>query len=324
MQIVTGKKIYDKILDASIVTIGNFDGVHRGHAEIFAHLKQKSMSRGIPSVVVTFEPHPLKILAPETAPSLITTFEQKAALIAVSGVDYLVVVPFSKEFSQLPASDFVVNILCTPLGMKHIIIGHDYAFGRNREGNFKTLEDLGALNGFTLEDIPPIGEKGVVFSSSLVRSAVADGDMDAASQILGRYFQISGTVVHGREIGHALGYPTANIATPNELLPSDGVYAVMVEIDGQRVKGACNIGCNPTFGGKTRTVEVFLLDFSGQIYDHGITVQFVRRLRPEQKFTDKAALKAAIGRDVAKTRIVLEHLNKNYLKLINRSEFCAH
>lgn len=324
MQIVTGMNIYDKILDASIVTIGNFDGVHRGHVEIFAHLKRQSTSLGLPSVVVTFEPHPLKILAPESAPSLITTFEQKTALIAESGIDYLIVVPFSKEFSRLPANDFVLKILCNSLGMRHIIIGHDYAFGRNREGNFKTLQNLGALNGFTLEDLPPIGEEGVVFSSSLVRSAVADGDMEAAARILGRYYQISGTVVHGREIGQSLGFPTANIATPNELFPPDGVYAVMAQVDGQPVKGACNIGCNPTFGANTRTIEVFLLDFSGQIYDHGINVHFVQRLRPERRFSDVAALKSAIGQDVANSRIILENLNSNLLRLNCGSEPCAH
>lgn len=308
MQIVTGMNIYDKILDASVVTIGNFDGVHRGHTEIFAHLKRKSLALGLPSVVVTFEPHPLKILAPESAPSLITTYEQKTALIAASGVDYLVVVPFSQEFSRVPANDFVLKVLCYPLGMRHIIIGHDYAFGRGREGNFKTLETLGALNGFTLEDIPPIGEEGVIFSSSLVRSSVADGDMEAASRVLGRCYQISGTVVHGREIGQALGFPTANIATPNELLPADGVYAVMARVDGRRVKGACTIGCNPTFGGVGRTVEVFLLDFSDRIYDHGITVDFVQRVRPIRRFPDAASLKSAIGRDVDHIRSILEKI----------------
>jgi riboflavin kinase/FMN adenylyltransferase len=324
MQIVTGNNIYDRILEASIVTIGNFDGVHRGHAEIFAHLKQQSTVRGLPSVVVTFEPHPLKVLAPEFAPSLITTFEQKAALIGESGIDYLVVVPFSKEFSLLPARDFVLKNLCIPLGMRHIIIGHDYAFGRNREGNFETLATLGACNGFTLEDLPPIGEEGIVFSSSLVRSAVAEGEMDAASRILGRFFQIIGTVEHGREIGHALGFPTANILTPNELFPSDGVYAVMVEVEGQCVKGACNIGFNPTFGGDTRTIEVFLLDFSRQIYGCEISVHFVRRLRPVFRFPDVAALKNAISQDVANTRIILDNMNQNYLRRTSRLEPRAH
>ena len=312
MQIITGMNIYDKNLDASVVTIGNFDGVHRGHAEIFAHLKKKSVDAGLPAVVVTFEPHPLKILAPEFAPSLITTFEQKVALIEKFGIDSLVVVPFSTEFSLLSANDFVREILCKSLGMRHIIIGHDYAFGRGREGNFNTLKTLGVQHGFTLEDLPPIGENGVVFSSSLVRSAVVVGDMDAASLILGRYYQISGTVVHGREIGQTLGFPTANIATPNELIPSDGVYAVMAHVDGHLVKGACNIGLNPTVGGSTRTIEVFLLDYSGQIYDHEVTVTFVQRLRSVQKFPDINALKSAISLDVAKCRVVLENLNMNY------------
>lgn len=324
MRIVTGTNIYDKILDASIVTIGNFDGVHRGHAEIFAHLRRKCHDRGLASVVVTFEPHPLKVLAPETAPSLITTFEQKAALIEEAGIDYLIVVPFSKEFSRMSARDFVLNILCNSLGMRHIIIGHDYAFGRNREGNFKTLETLGALHGFTLEDLPPIGEGGVIFSSSLVRSAVADGSMDAASRILGRYYRIYGTVVHGREIGQTLGFPTANIVTPNELIPPDGVYAVMAKVDGRLVKGACNIGINPTFGGNARTIEVFLLDYSATIYDHGIEVHFVQRLRPVQRFADAAALKSAISHDVASARIILENADSSYLKLKGGSEPCAH
>ncbi|OGT96891.1 MAG: riboflavin biosynthesis protein RibF [Geobacteraceae bacterium GWB2_52_12] len=323
MQIVTGTEIYDKILDASVVTIGNFDGVHRGHAEIFAHLRQKSLDRGIPSVVVTFEPHPLKVLAPESAPPLISTFEQKAALIEEAGIDYLVVVPFSMEFSQVPARDFVLDILCRPLGMRHIIIGHDYAFGRGREGNFNTLENLGALHGFTLEDLPPIGEGGAVFSSSLVRSAVSSGDVDSASLFLGRYYQISGTVVHGRKIGKTLGFPTANIDTPNELLPADGVYAVMAQVDGRLVKGACNIGFNPTFGGDSRTIEVLLLDYSGQIYDHGITVHFVRRLRPERNFPDIEALKIAISQDVADCRVILDNMNENYLKLSGKMESCA-
>lgn len=308
MQIVTLTDFHDKILAASCVTIGNFDGVHRGHAEIFAHLNKQSLVRGLPSAVVTFEPHPLKVLAPESAPNLITTFAQKAALIEQAGVNYLIVVPFSEEFARMSADNFVLNILCHSLGMRHIIIGHDYVFGRGREGNFSTLASLGSQHGFTLEDLPPFGEQGNIFSSSLVRSAVADGDMAAAARVLGRYYQISGTVEHGREIGLRLGFPTANVATVNELIPPDGVYAVMAQVDGSNVKGACNIGCNPTVGGVKRTIEVFLLDFSARIYDHEVTLQFVQKLRPEQKFADIEALKAAIAQDVATTRIILSNL----------------
>ena len=324
MQIITAANIYNKILDASIVTIGNFDGVHRGHAEIFSHLKQKSTVLQIPSVVVTFEPHPLKILAPESAPAMITTFAQKASLIEEQGIDYVIAVPFSTEFSQLSAHDFVCNVLCHSFGMKHIIIGHDYAFGKGREGNYATLETLGALHGFTVEDLPPIGEEGTIFSSSRARSVITDGDVETAAHILGRYYQISGKVVHGREIGKSLGFPTANIATANELLPADGVYAVMTEIDGQCVKGACNIGCNPTFGPSDRTVEVFLLDYSGHIYDHGISIHFVQRLRSTRRFPDIEALKSAISQDVARTRDILENLKSDYLKITDRSETCAY
>ena len=179
---------------------------------------------------------------------------------------------------------------------------------------------MGALNGFTLEDLPPIGEDGVVFSSSLVRSAVSSGDMAAAARILGRYYQISGTVVHGREIGKSLGFPTANIHTGNELLPADGVYAVKVEVDGQSVNGACNIGCNPTFSGNKRTIEVFLLDFSSQIYEQPIEVSFVGRLRAVRKFPDGSALKAQIDHDVIAARRILEHLDIKYQNINARRD----
>lgn len=308
MQLVTGLNVYDRTIDASVVTIGNFDGVHRGHAEIFSHLKNTSVARSIPSVVVTFEPHPLKILAPDSAPLMITTFEQKAELIEKFGIDYLVVVPFTSELSQLSASDFVINILCGSLGMMHIIIGHDYAFGKGREGNFQTLELLGEMHGFTLEDLPPIGEEAVVFSSSLVRSAVSDGDVVSAARILGRYYELSGTVIHGRKIGQSIGFPTANIASSYELIPADGVYAVMVQVGGRLVKGACNIGCNQTVGGINQSIEVFLLDFSEQIYDRKIIVRFVQKMRDVKKFSNIDALRVAIYQDVIEIRNVLEKL----------------
>lgn len=313
MQLINVSDRCDKFLNASCVTIGNFDGVHHGHAEIFSHLKLKSRSLGLPSAVVTFEPHPLAVISPESAPPMITTFEQKAALIEKAGVDYLVVIPFSKDFSQVSANDFVIDFLCGSLGMRHMIIGHDYAFGRNREGDFATLVKLGATCGFTLEDLPPIGAEDVIFSSSLVRFAVSNGDVEAASRTLGRYYQICGRVVHGREIGHSIGFPTANIATPNELIPSDGVYAVIAAFDGIEVKGACSIGRNPTFGENERTIEVFLLDYSGELYGSDIVVFFVQRVRPVLKYPDAGALKKAISQDVANTRLILENTNRCYL-----------
>lgn len=314
MRIITGLEIFNKNFDKSVVTIGNFDGVHLGHVELFRRLEASSHSHNLPSVAVTFEPHPLKVLAPESAPGLITTFEQKVALISDAGVDCLAVVPFTIEMSQMTAESFVTRILCESLGMRHLIIGHDYAFGRGREGNYDTLERLGLELGFTLEDLEPVGDGEMVFSSTLVRSRMINGDMAAVSKILGRYYMISGTVVHGREIGHTIGFPTANISTMNELIPPDGVYAVVVLVDGRLVKGACDIGINPTFEGGLRTVEVFLLDFSGQIYGSEIAVYFVHRLRDVKKFSGAAELVKAIENDVEVTRTILDQVQQSFIK----------
>lgn len=314
MRLLTGSEVLKHNFNNSVITIGNFDGVHRGHVELFRQVKAASAQRGLPSVVVTFDPHPLAVLAPKAAPPLITTFSQKAALIAEAGVDCLAVIEFTPEFSRMPAEAFVREILVGFLGMRHIIIGHDYAFGKDRQGNRETLERLGKECGFTLEDIDPVGEGGAIFSSSLARRLISGGDMPAAAGILGRYHVISGTVVHGREIGHTLGFPTANIAARNELVPPDGVYAVMVAVGGHFLKGACNIGNNPTFEGGGNTIEVFLLDFSGQLYDREITVYFVQRLRGEAKFPDAESLVRAIQQDVATTRTILASVDGNLIK----------
>jgi riboflavin kinase/FMN adenylyltransferase len=311
MRVVAGSDIGTETLQNTVLTIGNFDGVHRGHMEIFRHLISCGVRRGLRSVVVTFEPHPLKVLSAESTPPMITTFDQKIALIASAGVEFLVVVEFTADFAQMTADDFVRNMLCASLGMRHIVIGHDYAFGRGREGNYTTLERIGAEKGFTFEDMEPIGAEGVVFSSSLARRLIAAGEMEAASGILGRYHTISGTVVHGRDIGHSLGFPTANITTHNELLPPDGVYAVMVSVDGSLVKGACSIGLNPTFDGGTRTIEVFMLDYAGRIYGREIAFCFVQRLRDIRKYPHVSELVSAITRDVLQTRKILAEVDLN-------------
>jgi riboflavin kinase/FMN adenylyltransferase len=314
MRVVTGSDIRSGSLHDTVVTIGNFDGVHRGHREIFSRLISCGLRRGLQSVVVTFEPHPLKILSAEATPPMITTFDQKVALIGSAGVECLVVVPFTAKFARMTADDFVRNMLCDALGMRHIIIGHDYAFGKGREGNFRTLERIGAEKGFTLEDMQPVGEEGMVFSSSLARRLISAGDMEAASGVLGRYHMISGTVVHGRDIGRSLGFPTANIATCNELLPPDGVYAVMVSVGGRLVQGACSIGLNPTFDGGSRVIEVFLLDFTDQIYGREIAVCFVQRLRDIRKFAEVSELIVAIDRDVLLTRDILAAVDPEKVK----------
>jgi riboflavin kinase/FMN adenylyltransferase len=300
--------------EGSVVTIGNFDGVHRGHLELFRNLKEQSNRFGLPSVVVTFEPHPLAVLAPEAAPPLITTFSQKAELINQAGIDCLAVIKFTPEFSQIPAESFVRTYLCHDFGMRHIIIGHDYAFGKDRMGNYATLAIMGAECGFSIEDLEPFGEVDRIYSSSLARRLIGNGDMSGAATILGRYHVISGRVVHGREIGSKIGFPTANIVTENKLIPPDGVYAVMVSVGDRLIKGACNIGLNPTFEGDKRTIEVFLLDFSGRLYDSTLAVCFIQRLRDVIKFPDAEALIQAITHDVAVTESILASVNPDMIK----------
>ncbi|NVN91541.1 MAG: bifunctional riboflavin kinase/FAD synthetase [Desulfuromonadales bacterium] len=320
MRILTGSEIFTKNFAGSVITIGNFDGVHRGHVALLRHLKQQSVRFGLPSVVVTFEPHPLALLAPDITPPLITTFKQKAALIADEDIDCLAVIDFTQSFSMISAESFVRDVLCTSLGIRHIIIGHDYAFGRDRKGNFETLARMANECSFTLEDLDPVGEGDFVFSSSLVRRMVADGDVAGAAQILGRYHVVSGQVAHGREIGRKLGFPTANIITRNELIPPDGVYAVMVAIGDELHQGACNIGSNPTFNGKERTIEVFLLDFSGQLYDQELALCFVERLRGEKKFSHVDSLIQAINQDVLSCKNILSAADRSMVKPLFTAE----
>lgn len=291
--------------ERSVVTIGNFDGVHRGHREIFRRVCSRAAATDATSVVITFDPHPLFVLAPERAPLQITTFRQKQDLIAESGIDLLLVIPFNEPFSQMPAETFVRELLVDCLGLRSLVIGHDYAFGRNREGNEQLLARLGNLLGFDLEALDPVGDGSLVFSSSEVRRLVREGDVAAAITLLGRCHRISGTVVHGREIGRSLGFPTANISTDNRLIPSDGVYAVWVEAHGELHMGACSIGVNPTFEGGAGTIEVFLFDFSGDLYDQELTIHFGGRLRDVVRFSGAAALMEQISRDVAAARTML-------------------
>ena len=289
----------------AVVTIGNFDGVHLGHREIFRKLKREAAEIGGVSVVVTFDPHPLKVLPTPRSVTLINTVEEKITLIEASGVDYLVIIPFNMEFATIAAEEFVRGVLLARLGMKRLVIGHDYAFGRNREGNVNLLRQLGAELSFVVEELAPITDGQVVYSSSLVRRMILAGEVADVVHFLGRNFSVAGTVVHGEKRGKLLGFPTANIATDKELIPADGVYAVKVRIADALYDGACNIGDNPTFHGEKRTVEVFIFDFTGELYGEEVRVYFFERLRGEEKFASIEELVGAIDRDVALCRRIL-------------------
>ncbi len=292
-------------LGNAVVTVGNFDGVHRGHRELLRVLKGAAAERGAVSVVVTFEPHPLKVLTPEREFRLITTYGEKERLLAESSVDYLVVLPFTREFAACSAQSFVRDVLVGRLGMRCLVIGYDYAFGRNREGDVELLRLLGTEHGFTVQVLEQVGDGGIAFSSSVVRELIGRGDVRGVVPLLGRYFSVGGRVVHGFHRGKGLGFPTANIEAEEELLPGPGVYAVKVAGDGWLRDGACNVGDNPTFQGRRITVEAHLLDFDGDLYGQCLRVYFVDRIREERAFTSLPALQEAIAHDVARCRALL-------------------
>ena len=293
-------------LPATVATIGNFDGVHRGHREIFTRVRNAATESGGVSVVITFEPHPLTVIPSRKKINLITTAAEKERLIGDAGIDYLLVIPFTPEFSRLAAREFVSQVLVERLGVKRLIIGYDYAFGRNREGGIELLAELGREYGFALDVLPPIGEGEHIFSSSEIRRLVWDGAVDRVVPLLGRHFSLGGRVVRGHGRGKGLGFPTANVVTDHELFPADGVYAVKVRVRTGLYDGACNIGTKPTFGGEERTIEVYLFDFNGNLYDQTLRLFFVERLRGEEMYPDGAALGRAIDADVLRCRRILQ------------------
>lgn len=294
-----------QLLPNPVVTIGNFDGVHLGHREIFRKLKKTAKEIGGVSVVITFDPHPLKVVNASRTVSLINTLEEKITLIEASGIDYLLIISFDPDFAKLSASDFVEKVLVGRIGVKHLIIGYDYAFGRGREGNLALLKSMGLKFSFEVEELAPISDGLLTYSSSLVRRMILEGDVAGVVSYLGRNFSIAGTVVPGASRGKAMGFPTANIATDKELIPADGVYAVKVKLDDVLYDAACNIGYNPTFNADKKTVEVFIFDLNEDIYGREIRVYFFERLRDERRFENTGALVAAISADVARCREIL-------------------
>lgn len=292
-------------LPRAVVTIGNFDGVHLGHREIFRRLKRAAAELGGVSVVITFEPHPLKVLPVGKRLRLINTYAEKETLIEASGVDYLVTIPFTPEFAAISADEFVRDMLVERIGVVKVIIGYDYAFGRNREGNAEFLRRLGQELGFEVQVLEPIGDGMTVYSSSNVRRLIESGNVKDVVSLLGRHFSLGGAVVHGFHRGKGLGFPTANLKTDKELIPRFGVYAVKVKIGDTVYDGACNIGDNPTFQDGGTSIEVFIFDYDGDLYGREVRLYFVERIRDEEKFADVETLQKAIARDVARCREIL-------------------
>ncbi len=294
----------------SVVTVGSFDGLHRGHRLLLAALQEEARARAGSTTVVTFEPHPQLVLKKSGQPPLhiLTSAEEKVALLREIGIDRVVVIPFTLKFSQTSSSTFVRDILYHKIGMQAIVIGHDHGFGKNREGDVATLSALGQELGFAVRELPPYQTGDTVVSSTQIRQALLRGEIERANDWLASNYQLSCKVVPGDGRGKSLGFPTANVEpeNPDKLIPANGVYAVIVKLSGQKFGGMMNIGVRPTFAGAARTLEVHLLDFNRDIYGQRLELYFIARLRAEKKFDAIPALVAQLHDDRAASRRVLQ------------------
>ena len=296
----------------SFVTIGNFDGVHLSHRHICRKLASVAAAAGAKSLVITFEPHPKMILHPDIKPFfLITTLGEKLKLLEDCGIDATLIIAFSPDYAETTAREFVYETLGQKLAIKKIIIGHDYTFGQNKKGNDAYLIASGQELGFEVEVIDAFKVGDDIVSSTLIRNLIVQGKVGEAARLLGRSYNVAGTVVTGFGRGIKLGFPTANINPEKELLPSAGIYAAFVEVEGRRYMAALNIGAKPTFADYTFTFEVHLLDFEGDLRGKKLNTEFVEKLRDIVKFDSPEALKKQIAADVEKVRAILLKNLKN-------------
>lgn len=303
MQLVRGLHNLRPRHRGCVATIGNFDGVHRGHQAILARLRERAVELGVPSCVVIFEPQPREYFAPETAPARLARLRDKVALLAAEGVDRVLCLAFNQRLSRLSASEFVETILVDGLGVRHLEVGDDFRFGCDRLGDFAFLQDAGEQHGFTVEAAQTVELDGLRVSSTQVRDALAAADFPLAERLLGRPFRIGGRVLHGQKLARQLGTPTANVQLKRRRAPLSGVYLVSAQIDGQVWPGVANIGVRPTVSGDgSAHLEVHLLDFAGDLYGRLLTVEFHHKLREEQRFASLEALKSAIDADIAAAR----------------------
>ena len=302
-------------LTNAVVTSGTFDGVHIGHQRILARLREVAQARGGPSVVITYWPHPRLVLGPPLSHpellelQLLNTLDERIAKLAKFGVDYLLIVPFTREFAQWTSEEYIQRLLLQTVGARHLVIGYDHRFGKNREGGFDYLRQHADRYGLTVEEIPREDVDAVGVSSTRIRQALRQGDIATANRYLGYPYPLSGVVVPGQQLGRTIGYPTANLAPPEplKLVPARGIYAVWATTAaGTRHPAMLSIGVRPTIGDDlAQTIEVNLLDFSGDLYDQVLTLEFVAWLRAEEKYNGLAALTAQLALDAKATRAAL-------------------
>ncbi len=291
----------------SVVTIGVFDGVHRGHQQIIGYTVKQARERGLASVVVTFDPHPSEVVRPGSHPAILTEPARKAELIEELGVDVLCVLPFTVEFSRLSPESFVHDVLVERLHAAHVVVGENFRFGHRASGDVKLLERLGRTFGFSVSEAPLVTEDDTVFSSTYIRSCVHAGEVSRAAAALGRPHRVEGVVIRGDRRGRLLGYPTANLLCHEyAAIPADGVYAGwFIRENSRPLPVAASIGTNPTFAGIERRVEGHILDFDDDLYGERVAIEFVERLREQRTYDTVEALVRQIGKDVEQTRQIL-------------------
>ncbi|HID11972.1 MAG TPA: bifunctional riboflavin kinase/FAD synthetase [Candidatus Latescibacteria bacterium] len=289
-----------------VATMGNFDGVHVGHRRALAYVRRRAEALGGFGLVLTYKPHTRLVVSPPREPFLLTTFEEKLLKLSELGVEYVVPIPFGAEMARMRAEAFVWEVLLEGWGVREVVVGYNHCFGWRAEGGPALLRELGDRMGFAVHVVGPVVAEGGVVSSTRIRRLVQEGRVEDASRLLGGPYRISGTVVHGDGRGRRIGYPTANLAvSPHKLLPSDGVYAVRVRLDGTTFPGVMNIGVRPSFGGKGRSVEVHLIGFRGELYGRKLACEVLVRLRDERPFGDVEALRDQITRDLERARAVV-------------------
>ena len=308
MKVYRGLEDYNNVKNA-IVTTGTYDGVHLGHKTIIKHLKKIAKKNNGETVVLTFHPHPRMVLQKNSDIKLLGTIEERILLLKEAGIDHLIILPFTKEFSRISSLEFVRDILVNQIGTKKLVIGYDHHFGRNREGSFAHLREFGPMYGFEVEEIPAIDVKDVNVSSTKIRVALEEGDISKAKEYLGRNYSISGIVVTGNQIGRLIGFPTANIKIKEsiKLIPKIGVYAVNIFHNDYKYKGMLNIGFRPTISDDNGiSIEVHLFDFNASLYKEELKIEFISKIRKEKQFKDVNQLKGQLERDLINCKKILK------------------
>ena len=309
MQLIRGLHNLTQPISASVVTIGNFDGIHLGHQHVLEQLRTAAIKHTLPSTVIIFEPQPIEFFAPDKAPKRLSRFREKLAYLRSMQIDNLLCLKFNRDLAELYAEDFVKQILVERLNTRHLVIGDDFRFGKNRSGDFQFLQNSGEQHGFAVENTETLLIDGTRVSSTRIRHCIQNDDFEQAAELLGRPYSLSGKVCHGQKLGRELGFPTINIKMGDKTLIVKGIFAVLVKgIDNRVLPGVASIGTRPTVNGVDTILEVFILDFDQDVYGYRVDVEFLHKIRDEEKFASLDELSVHIEQDTIKAKQYFDQL----------------